>query len=112
MTPAWDLPQVSEGERGPSCRKRRCRRCSVRVLKKWFRLGTSASPKVFEASWCRDGSLAVTQPISVQESCEESSSCGSVHSHPAGDVHASFRVSDVEEQFSDRLVFFSHVGRP
>ena len=44
-TPAWDVPQVSEGERGPSCRRRRYRRCSVRVLKKSFRLGTSASPR-------------------------------------------------------------------
>ena len=50
----------------------------------------------FTAFCCTDGSLAVIQQLRVQQTAEESSSCGSVHRHFAGDVHASVRASGIE----------------
>ena len=61
--------------------------------------GSSASPW-FTASCCRDGSLAVIQPLWVQQTVEESCSCGSVHPHFAGDVHVPVRVASIEKEGS------------
>ena len=58
---AWDVPQVCEGERAPSGRRRRNRRCPCRAFEKLLCPGKSASPW-FAASWCRDGSLADLGP--------------------------------------------------
>ena len=57
-------PKVCEGSCSPSGRKRR-----NLSLKKLHCPGNSASP-CFAASCCRDGSLAVIQPIWVQEASE------------------------------------------
>ena len=46
------------------------------------------------ASYHRDGSLAVNKLLHVQQTAEESFSCGSVHRHCVGDLHASVRVSE------------------
>ena len=56
-----DVPQVCEGTRAPSCRRRRNRRCPGRVPKKCFAQGW------FAASCCRDGSLVVIQLLWVQK---------------------------------------------
>ena len=69
------------------------------VCQRLLRSGSSASPW-FTASRCRDGSLAVIQPLRVQQTAEESSSYGRVHPHFAGNVHASVRVSGIEKERS------------
>ena len=55
-------------------------------------------------SCCRDGSFAVIQPLSVQQTAEESSSSGSVHPHLVGNVHASVGASDIEKNVAPQLV--------
>ena len=63
---ACDTPPLCKGTRAPSGRTRRNRRCLVRLLEQLHCLGSSESPW-FAASCCRDGSLAVIQPLWVQE---------------------------------------------
>ena len=117
---ACDFLHVYEGARAPSGRKRRNRRNFGRLLETLLCLANSASPW-FAASCCSDGSLAVIQPLWLKKTSEFSSllekgatadagafptrQCphhsgkallrpyGSVHSHLAGDVYASVRVS-------------------
>ena len=86
-------------ERGPSGRRRRSRRCHSCVLGRLLCPRSSPSPW-FTACCCSDGSLAVMQPLWVQQTAEESFSRGSVQPHFAGDVHASVRASDIEEKGS------------
>ena len=86
-------------ERGPSGRRRRSRRCHSCVLGRLLCPRSSPSPW-FTACCCSDGSLAVMQPLWVQQTAEESFSRGSVQPHFAGDVHASVRASDMEEKGS------------
>ena len=62
-----------------------------------LRPGNSASPW-FAASCCRDGSLAVIQPIWVQKTFEESSPYGNVHVCLVGDVHSPVRASGFERE--------------
>ena len=66
---AWDVPQICKGARAPSGRRRRNRRSPGRVLERLLFPARSASPW-FAPSCCRDGSLAVIQPIWAQESSE------------------------------------------
>ena len=66
---ASDIPQVGEVAYAPSSRRRRNRLCLGRVLNILLCPGNSASPR-FAASCCRDRSLAVIQPIWVQQTSE------------------------------------------
>ena len=56
------VPQVWKGARTHPGRRRRSQRCPSRVAERLLCLGTSTSPR-FTASCCRDGSLAVIQPL-------------------------------------------------
>ena len=62
----WDVPQIFKGARVPSGRRRRNRRCLGCAFKRLLCTWISASPW-FTASCCRDGSLAVMQPLWVQK---------------------------------------------
>ena len=57
----------------------------------------SSAAQWFTASCRRDGSLAVVQPLWVQQTAEASSACGSVHPHFAGNLHAYVRASGIEK---------------
>ena len=96
---AWDLPQVCEGTIASSGRTHRNRRCPGRVIEKLLCPGNSASPW-FAASCCRDGSLAVIQPIWVHKTSEVSSTCGNVRRLLAGDVHSPVQAFCVEKEGS------------
>ena len=59
---SWDVPQICKGATAPSGRRRRNRRSPGCVVERLLCPGSSASP-CFTASCCRDGSLAVIQPL-------------------------------------------------
>ena len=59
----WDVPQIWKGARAPFGRRRRC---PGYVFERLLCPGSSASPW-FAASCCRDGLLAVIQPLWLQK---------------------------------------------
>ena len=84
---SWPAPQVSEGALAPLGRGRRSFRCPNCVSERLFCLRISTSPWC-TASCCRDGSLAVIQPLWVQPTAEELSFCGRARPHFAINVRA------------------------
>ena len=61
-----DAPKICEGARAPSGGRRRNRRCLCCLCERLLCQGSSASPW-FTGSCCRDGSLAMIQPLWVQK---------------------------------------------
>ena len=59
---SWQVPQVCDGARVRPGRKRQSLRCPSRVSERLHCPGSSTSPW-FTASCCRDGSLAIIQPM-------------------------------------------------
>ena len=69
---SWDFFRVCKGARAASGRRCRNRPCLGRAFQRLLCPGSSASPWS-AASCCRDGSLAVIQPLWVQKTSEVSS---------------------------------------
>ena len=96
---SWQVLQVCKEARVPPCRKRQSQRCLGCVSERLLCLGISTSPW-FTASCCHDCSLAVSQPLWVQPTAEESSTCGSVHPLSAGNAHTPIKIAGKEKEGS------------
>ena len=79
--------------------KRQSQRCPDCVSERLVCPGISTSPW-FTASCCRDGSLAVTQPLWVRPTAEESTSCGGAHPVSAGNAHTLIKIAANEKERS------------
>ena len=95
---SWPVPQMCKGALALHLVKDvEVNKCPSCVSERLLCHGISISPW-FTPSCCRDGSLAVIQPLWVQRIAKESSSCGSVHPHFASTAHALVRVAEIEEE--------------
>ena len=97
------LHQACKGACAAPGRGRRSQRCPICVSERLLCRGSSKSPWS-RAPCCHDGSLAVTQPVWVQQTAEELTSFDSVPPRFAKNVHALVRVPGIQQDLAPSLV--------